>query len=396
MNLTKKIKTAGYILLALFCVIGFIYIYTYPYPEQNSYRWPILITLTLVFCISFLKIEINTKQLKALGYFLSVLLCIGLALYLFYSGIIDWNKANHIPSLTIVCGVVLILLAIYPFKKLMVMSIFLIILIPLSINAQDSHREQKNFNDDITKHDTIVHQKSVFKQEKGGQACVNGVEKLEAAGATDLSFLFATQIHFYAPSILEGRIFGEVEEEKKDGLPNFFFNGTFGLTVREFPLHLSGNIKFDQLHKEVSYGPGFDMYWSDISRFKILNQQINIPKTFHILRTSVTRLSVVKSIPTKHDFGDSSSIKKLLEYSLFFQMQPLHLTHDLSIFSEGSFRFNEEDDFMEVEVGLRHEKIFDNLIGLGVRTAWEDSKFHSVAGVVRFNISNPNPKHLKK
>ncbi len=356
-------------------------------------------------------------QFKTVGYRLLALILLLAALFMTS----QWIKKipSHmdlVDSYTIICGVVLALLAIYYFKQ---KATFLVLGISsFTTQAQDValHQEYKKsfivpttlsmnpirkpvftiHNDslELKKDSNWVSKPLIFKKEKGGLVCINGLEKLEAAGATDLSFLFATQIHFYAPGFLEGRLFGEVEEEKEGDRSVFFFNGTFGLTVGEFPMHISGNIKFDQLHHTVSSGPGLDMYWSDIPRFNIGNKSVDISNVFHIFRTSVSRLSVVKNIPTQYSNEDSSSLKKITEYSLFFQMQPMHLTHALSIFSEGSCRFNEDDNFFEFEAGLRHERLFDNLIGLGMRISAEDSHFHSVSGVLRFNISNPNPKHL--
>lgn len=236
----------------------------------------------------------------------------------------------------------------------------------------------------------------IFKKEKTGQICLNGLEKLEFAASTNKNLAFIVQEHFYAPRRLEGRFFIQIESEWGEKIPLFWINGAFDLTRGEFPLHAGIDVGFNQLHKTISYGWGFDLYWSDIPKFYIGGKSINISKYFHILRTggnlmSFASISELKSV----DGEDSVDILKKPEFSLFFQSQPLHINKNLSIFCEGSSQLvNKHNNFFELEVGLKHEKILDNLIGIGLRLAYEDSYFHSFSGVIRFNVSNPNPKHL--
>ncbi len=239
-----------------------------------------------------------------------------------------------------------------------------------------------------TENDTVHHAHSfVFGKERGGQVCINGLEKLEFAFASDKSLLFVNQLHFYAPWILEGRFFMQAEQERSHKTPVHFFEATVDLTVKEFPLHLGYTMGLDQIGKRpnVTYsGPAATVYWSDIE---------SVHKLFHIFRTGVSHLSLSQHLQT-HQFEDSTvSLGRAFEYSAFFQLQPFHLTHNLSVFSEGLFRMREHENFGEFEIGLRHRRIFDELIGLGTRVGFENSHFHSLSFVLRFNISNPNPKH---
>jgi hypothetical protein len=230
----------------------------------------------------------------------------------------------------------------------------------------------------------------VFRKEKAGAICMNGLEKLEVAFTSDRSLAFVNQLHFYAPWLLEGRLFMQAEQEKTNKSPVHFFEATVDMTVEEFPLHLGYTMGLDQLGKNpnTTYsGPALTIYWSDIPK---------VHKKFHIMRTGLSYVSLAEHLQTR-GFEDSTvSLGKQLEYSIFFQIQPLHITEDLSIFSEGLYRMRKENSFSEFELGLKHEKFLESLIGFGIRIGWEDLHFHSIAGVIRFNISNPNPKHQNK
>ncbi len=238
----------------------------------------------------------------------------------------------------------------------------------------------------------------IFKKEKTGQICSNGLEKLEFTLSTKKNLDFIVQEHFYAPWRLEGRFFIQIESEWGGKIPLLWINGAFDLTDGEFPLHAGIDLGFNQDHQEISYGAGFDLYWSDIPKFYLGKISIDIPKYFHILRTGGNVMSFASTRELKSvDGEDSVDILKKPEFSLFFQSQPFHVNKNLSVFFEGSSQLvNKTNNFFELEIGLKHEEILDNLIGIGLRLAYEDSKFHSFSGVIRFNVSNPNPKLLEK
>ena len=226
-----------------------------------------------------------------------------------------------------------------------------------------------------------------FKKEPGGKVCVNGLEKLEIALSSDKSFTGVNQLHYYGPGRTQGRMFLSAIQENKTVAPVHFFEATFDLTVGEFPLHLGYTLGTDQFGagNQSFSGPTLTSYWSDLKKFH---------HYFHIMRTSASLLSI--SQHRENSLGNDSVVKcgKQMEYSFFFQTQPFHLTNNLSIFSEGLGRFRKDKNLMEFEIGVRHKKIFDELIGIGVKTEWEEFHFHSMGAVLRFNISNPNPRHL--
>lgn len=244
------------------------------------------------------------------------------------------------------------------------------------------------FSQDSANHiDSANHSSLAFGEEKGGAICANGLEKLEVAWATNKSLLFVNQLHFYAPWLLEGRIFMQAEEQIEEHKPIHFFEATFDLTVREFPVHLGYTMGLDQIGKNpnTTYsGPAVTVYWSDIHK---------IHNLFHILRTGINYVNLSEHIQTSYFEDSTVSLGREFEYAGFFQLQPFHISHNVSIFSEGLFRMRGEENFGEFEIGIRHSKILDDLVGIGVRVGLENFSFHSISCVIRFNISNPNPKH---
>ncbi len=229
-----------------------------------------------------------------------------------------------------------------------------------------------------------------FGHEKPGAVCVNGLEKLEIAYVTDRSMLAVNQLHFYGPGITQGRLFMQAEQEKEGKSSVHFFEATADLTVGEFPLHLGYTLGLDQFgkHPNVSYaGPAATIYWSDIYK---------VHHTFHILRTGMSYLSLSQHLVSKNGEDSTEKIGNEMEFDVFMQLQPIHLSHEVTLFSEGLLRMRKDNSFSEIEIGLRHEKVFNDLIGLGIRLDWKDFHFHSLSGVLRFNISNPNPRHLEK
>jgi hypothetical protein len=237
-------------------------------------------------------------------------------------------------------------------------------------------------------HDSFKHKKLLFfGHEKGGAICVNGLEKLEIALSSERTLTAVSQLHFYGPLQTEGRVFMVAEQEKDDESAIHFFETTFDLTWKEFPLHVGYTMGLDQVaqHPNTTYsGLATTIYWSDI---------MAIHHTFHILRTGVSFLNLNEHLVNREGYDSTVALRKKIEYSVFYQMQPIHLNKETSLYSEGYLRLRENESFGEIELGIRHEKVLDNLFGLGVRSSWTDMHFHSVSGVIRFNISNPNPKH---
>lgn len=236
--------------------------------------------------------------------------------------------------------------------------------------------------------DSFRHKKLVFiGHEKGGAICVNGLEKLELALSTKRTLTAVSQLHFYGPAQTEGRIFMVAEQEKDETSKIHFFETTFDLTWKEFPLHIGYTMGLDQVaqHPNTTYsGMAATIYWSDI---------MAIHHTFHILRTGVSFLNLNEHLVNREGFDSTVALRKKTEYSVFYQMQPIHLNKKTSLYTEGYLRLRENESFGEIEMGIRNEKVLDNLFGLGVRASWTDMHFHSLSGVIRFNISNPNPKH---
>ncbi len=247
--------------------------------------------------------------------------------------------------------------------------LLLAVLCTLKTNAQDSIKNENH---------TFK-----FKKEKGGTVCINGLEKLEIALSTHRSFTGVNQLHFYGPGKTQGRMFLELLQENQKKAPVHFFEGTFDLTMGEFPIHLGYTIgidKFASNGNQTFSGPTVTTYFSDLPK---------VHTYFHILRLSNSYLTL--SEHTK----DSVVIKKnVFESALFFQCQPFHLNQNLSIFAEGIIKWRKDENFLEFEVGLRHKKFLNELVGFGLKTEWENFRFHLWGGVVRFNISNPNPRHL--
>ncbi len=237
--------------------------------------------------------------------------------------------------------------------------------------------------------DTIKKNKFLgFGNEKGGVICVNGLEKLEIAYGTCKKLTASSQLHFYGPLNTEGRIFMIAEQEKEEKSKTHFFESTIDFTLKSFPLHIGYTMGIDQIARtpNTSYsGLAATVYWSDIRL---------IHTRFHILRTGISYLNLNKHLVNFEGHDSTVSQNKKIEYIIFYQMQPFHITENTSLFSEGFLRLRENQSFGELELGIRNEKILDNLIGLAVRTDWEDFNFKSVCAVVRFNISNPNPKHM--
>lgn len=270
------------------------------------------------------------------------------------------------------------------------MKIKILIILIMALLCTITLNAQTSFNEN----DSIVlpkeNSKLAFGVEPSGKVCINGLEKLEVAVATDKSLLFVNQLHFFAPGPLEGRLFMQAEQERqKSASSNHFFEATVDVTVKEFPLHIGYTMGLDQLGRKpnITYsGPTLTNYWSDMKK---------VHKVFHIARTSVSWLSLTEHLQTQNFEDSSVHLGRHMEYSVFYQLQPLHLTTNLSIFHEGLLRVRQNISFAEIELGLRHKKILEELVGLGLRLDFENFHFHAVSGVIRFNISNPNPKHSK-
>lgn len=235
---------------------------------------------------------------------------------------------------------------------------------------------------------TTKTKKLVFGRESGGAVCVNGLEKLEIAFAHDKSFTFAQQLHFYGPRVTQGRVFILIGKEniKKNTFIDFF-EGTLDLTGHEFPLHLGFTIGTNKIEKKSNIfyqGPAVTLYLSDIKK---------VHKVFHILRSQISYVKMTKYFETTNEADSSISLGRKLEFSTFYQVQPLHLTPKLSIFSEGLYCTRKNKMYGEIEIGIRHKKIMDELIGIGVKINWEEYKFHTISALIRFNVGNPNPRH---
>ena len=235
-----------------------------------------------------------------------------------------------------------------------------------------------------------------FGKEKGGSVCVNGLEKLELACGSDRGMNEVLQLHFYGPWITSGRVFVAAAQDRNENKKSsvHFIDASIDLTVKEFPLHFSYSFGLDKIghRSNVSYvGPGASFYFSDIPYFH---------KYFHILRISSSYEKLTQHHETvlrdKDGLSEDSSVVlgHALEFSGFFQIQPFHLTKHASIFSEGLLRMREHENFSEVEIGIRHKKIMQEMMGIGVRGSWDNFHWNSLAFILRFNLSNPNPRRL--
>ena len=255
---------------------------------------------------------------------------------------------------------------------------------------------QNVFAQEAKNDSTIEKSKSFsFGKERGGAVCVNGLEKLELAIGSDKGLNEVLQLHFYGPGSTSGRVFvAAAQEHVTRNTSVHFIDASIDLTVKEFPLHFAYSFGLDQIgHRpNVSYvGPGASFYFSDIPFFH---------KYFHIFRISSSYEKLTEHHQTvwrnKNGESEDSSvvIGKALEFSAFFQIQPYHITKKATIFSEGFLRSREKESFSEIEVGIRHKKVFEEMIGLGIRADFENFKFNTIAMILRFNLGNPNPRHL--
>lgn len=262
------------------------------------------------------------------------------------------------------------------------------------VNAQDLHPFKDSLVLDShfqSKGDSMIkNHRYTFGKEKPGTVCINGLEKLEFAAGTDQALNQVLQLHFYGPGITSGRVFAAASQEKN----MHFVDMSMDFTIYEFPLHLAYSFGLDQIgHKpNVSYiGPGLSLYLSDMVFFH---------KYFHILRYGVSYEKITEhlSILSKDGLSTDSSVVSgyAFESVAFYQIQPYHITHDLTIFSEGLFRLRGDDSFMEYEVGLRHSKFLDEMVGLGLRLSYENFHYHKASVILRFSLSSPNPRHLKE
>lgn len=257
----------------------------------------------------------------------------------------------------------------------------------LSATAQDE--EDRHF-DSIpnTEH------KFVFGKEKAGTVCVNGLEKLELAVGTDRTFSEVMQLHFYGPSVTSGRVFVAAAQETAEHGAMHFIDASIDGTVYEFPVHLSYSFGLDQIGQKpnVSYtGPGASIYLSDMTWAS---------PYVHILRFSLSYDKMTEHAQTMFPNvdglrEDSSFVKGYAwETVVFYQIQPYHITHNMTLFSEGLFKSRESNNFMEFELGVRHAKVLDEMVGIGMRVSYENMHFHKISAILRFSLSSPNPRHL--
>lgn len=285
-------------------------------------------------------------------------------------------------------------------NKLQMKALFLSIVCVLGLifktKAQDnrsdvlSHKPDsvsKSFNFNEPKDTSKKVKFFMMGHEKGGAVCVNGLEKFEIAFSTHKSLTAIGQLHFYGPLKTEGRVFMIVEEEQDEIKKDRYFGTTVDLTWKSFPLHIGYSIGIDPFKKNLNTtlgGMSAAIYWSDI---KAVNN------SFHILRTSISLLTLTQNLENFHGEDSIVNTPQVLDYSLFYQMQPIHITEYTTLYSEGMLRLRKSVSYSEIELGVRNEKILENLFGLGIKVNFDDFKFYSISGILRFNISNPNPKH---
>lgn len=254
----------------------------------------------------------------------------------------------------------------------------------------DSIISSKPINHSLIVHsdDSLPHHKAFrFGHEKGGAVCVNGLEKLEIAFSSLKSLTAIGQLHFYGPLNTEGRVFMIVEQEQDEIKKDRYFGTTVDLTWKSFPVHVGYSIGIDPFKKNPNTtfgGISTAIYWSDI---KAINN------SFHILRTSISVLKLTENLENVHGEDSVASRPQVLDYSLFYQMQPIHLSAFTTLYSEGLLRLQKKESYSEIELGIRNEKILENLFGVGVKVNFDDFHFYSISAILRFNISNPNPKH---
>lgn len=274
-------------------------------------------------------------------------------------------------------------------------------LISLTVSAQHKESDNTKHTADSVLSTTVTstefihgssdtgHKKNFFKlgHEVGGAVCVNGLEKFEIAFSTHKSLTAIGQLHFYGPLKTEGRVFMIVEEEQDEIKKARYFGTTVDLTWKSFPAHIGYSIGIDPFKKNLNTtfgGMSAAIYWSDI---KAVN------KSFHILRTGISVLKLTENLVNSHNEDSVRTTPNVLDYSLFYQMQPIHLSRYTTLYSEGMMRLRKDESFSELELGIRNEKILENLFGVGVKVNFDDFHFYSISGILRFNISNPNPKH---
>lgn len=265
-------------------------------------------------------------------------------------------------------------------------------------SAVDNRDDVDRHFDDLTSVNSKKEEERKFEfgKEKSGTVCVNGLEKLELAAGTDRAINGMLQLHFNGPGITSGRVFFAGVHEKGEHGPMQFADASVDGTIYEFPLHLSYSFGWDQIAKKsnVSYtGPGFSLYLSDVT-------YLDVSHLFHILRFSMSYNKMIEHsktmFPDVDGVREDSSFTKgyAWETVAFYQIQPYHITHNLTLFSEGLFKARSGNNFMEFELGLRHEKILEGMVGLGLRASFEDMHFHKVSAILRFSLSSPNPRHL--
>lgn len=280
--------------------------------------------------------------------------------------------------------------------KALFLSILCVLCLIFKIKAQDNRSDVLSHKPDSVSSSLIFNEPEdtskkvkffMMGHEKGGAVCVNGLEKFEIAFSTSQSLTAIGQLHFYGPLKTEGRVFMIVEQEQDEVKKARYFGTTVDLTWKSFPLHVGYAIGIDPFKKNTNTtfgGVSSAIYWSDIRA---------VNNAFHILRTSVSLLTLTENLLNVN--GEDSIVNgpKVLDYSLFYQMQPIHITEYTTLYSEGLLRLRKDESYSEIELGIKNEKILENLFGIGVKVNFDDFNFYSISGILRFNISNPNPKH---
>ncbi len=219
-------------------------------------------------------------------------------------------------------------------------------------------------------------------------------EKFEIALGTDKSIVMANQTHYQTDYNITGRFFSLVSIEKnEEGKMEFFTDFMLDLTLGKCPAHLAigcGDDQVERISNVFFVGPGATVYWSDIKP---------VHTYLHIFRTSASYIwfpnaeTEEASIPA-HE-ASSYRLEPQMEYTVFAQLQPWHMTHNCALFFETFSRFRRDANVMDFEIGIRHHKVSHGHLGFGLRAEMEDMQFSRIAGILRINFGQGNPRHVK-
>lgn len=215
-------------------------------------------------------------------------------------------------------------------------------------------------------------------------------EKFEIAVGTDKSILLSSLTHFVSDYDVSGRFLSFVNIEKKNDRVEFFTDFTLDLTINEFPAHLAigaGDDQIGHLSNVFFIGPGLTFYPSDIR---------SVHRLFYILRLGGSYIwfpNAGANVPVEGDH--TYKLDPRMEYTVFAQLQPWHVTRNTAIFFETFQRYRKDANVIELETGFRNHKLAHGHIGLGVKAEFGDMRFERVAIIGRINLGQGNARLVK-